>query len=95
MKSQLRVALLSALALTSPSLSFAAGQHLIRVPSTDEAQDRSGVTRAVQFGKGTGITRNEGVRANAYREQTPAESQVTKGQSKTGSPNWQDRALRK
>ena len=96
MKSKsVRIALLSALMLTSPMLSFAAGQHLIRVPGKDEAQDRSGITQAVQYGKGTGMTRNEGVRANAFREQTPAESQVVKDQTKPGHPNRSDKALRK
>ncbi len=65
MKSRFRVALLSALMMTSPLLSFAGGEHVIRTPSKDEAQDRTGITRAVQYGKGTGMTRNQGVRANA------------------------------
>jgi hypothetical protein len=49
MKSQsFRVATLAAAMLTNPLLSFAGGQHLIRTPSKDDAQDRSGITRAVQ-----------------------------------------------
>jgi hypothetical protein len=95
MKSQLRVAMLSALVLTSPLLSFAAGQHLIRVPSNEEMQDRSGITRAVQYGKGTGVTRNQEVSANAFREQTAAESQVVKEQPKSENSNLSDKALRK
>jgi hypothetical protein len=96
MKSKsVRIALLPALMLMSPMIGFAGGQHLIRVPSKDEAQDRSGITPAVQYGKGTGMTRNDGVRANAFREQTPAESQVVKDQTKPGHPNWSDTALRK
>jgi hypothetical protein len=96
MKSQsVRIALLSALILASPVISFGAGQHLIRVPSKDEAQDRSGVTRAVQYGKGTNMTRNEGVRANAFRSQTPEESQVVKNQPKSGWPKWSDPGFRK
>jgi hypothetical protein len=85
----------SAFVLASPMLSFAAGQHLIRVPSKNEAQDRTGITQAVQYGKGTNMTRNEGVRANAFREQTPAESQVVKEKPKSGNPDWGDGALRK
>jgi len=96
MKSKsVRIALLPALMLMSPVIGFAGGQHLIRVPSKDEAQDRSGITPAVQYGKGTGMTRNEGVRANAYREQTPAESQVVKDQAKAGQSKPDDTAFRK
>jgi hypothetical protein len=90
-----RFVLLSAFALTSPVLGLAAGQHLIRVPGKDEAQDRTGVTRAVQYGKGTGMTRDESVKANAFREQTPAESRVVKENLSAAHPNLSDRALRK
>jgi hypothetical protein len=94
MKSRLKVAMF-ALVLTSPVLSFAASQRLIRVPSKEEVQDRSGMTRAVQYGKGTGVTRNQELGANAFREQTPAESQVVKQQPKPEYSNLGDRALRK
>jgi hypothetical protein len=96
MKSRsIRVVLLSALVLTSPMLSFAAGQHLVRVPTKEEMLDRSDVTRAVPQGKGTGRVRVQGIQVNASRSQTAAESQVVKDQSRAGYPNWGDRALRK
>jgi hypothetical protein len=96
MKSQtVRVVLLSAFVFAGPMLSFAAGQHLVRVPTKEEMQDRSDMTRALQPGKGTGMTRNEGVRVNASRAQTPAESQVSKDKPNTGNLNLSDHALRK
>ncbi len=65
----------AALVLVSPSLTFAANQSTgMHVPSKSETQNRDGVTRAVQQGKGSGMTRNQGVRANAYRSLTAAES---------------------
>jgi hypothetical protein len=72
MKSQfVRVALLTAVVLTSPLLTFAGSQAKIHPYSKTEAQDRTGITRAVQQGKGTGISLSDGaIRANAYREQT-------------------------
>ena len=96
MKSQtVRVVLLSTFVLASPMLSFAADQHLVRVPTKEEMQDHSDMTRAVQPGKGAGVTRSEGVSVNASRSQTPAESQVAKDKPSTGNPNWSDHALRK
>jgi hypothetical protein len=96
MKSRsIRMALLSGLLLTSPMLSFAAGQHLVRVPTKEEMQDRSDVTRAVQPGKGTGRVQEQGVQVNESRSQTPAESQVTKDKPNAGQPNWGDHAFRK
>jgi hypothetical protein len=44
-------------------------------------QNREGVTRAVQQGKGSGISRNQGVRANAYRSETEQTSAVAKDNS--------------
>jgi|HubBroStandDraft_4_1064222.scaffolds.fasta_scaffold914563_2 hypothetical protein len=76
-------------------LSFAGGQPKIHRYSPDEGQDRTGITRAVQYGKGTGTTRNDGVQVNAAREQKPAESQVVKEKAKTGNPNYSDPAFRK
>jgi hypothetical protein len=73
MKSQfVRVALLSAAVLTSPLLTFAGGQPAkMHKYSKEDAQDRSGITRAIQQGKGTGMSLSDGtIRANAYREQT-------------------------
>jgi hypothetical protein len=53
-----RVAALAAFILTSPLLIFAAGQPKLHMLSKSEMQDLSGATRAVQQGKGTGMTRN-------------------------------------
>ena len=86
MKSQIiKAALVSAFVLASPVLSFAGGQPA-KMHKNYTSQDRTGVTRAVQQGKGSGLSRNQGVQANANREQTPAESQVAKEQSKPGRP---------
>ena len=86
MKSQMiKAALISAFVLASPMLSFAGGQPA-KMHKDDTTQDRTGTTRAVQQGKGSGLTRNEGVQADAYRAQTPAESQVAKEQSSPGRP---------
>ena len=96
MKSRpIRVALIAAVALTSPLLAFAADRPPIHVPSKTEMQNRDGITRAVQQGKGGGMPRNQEVRANAYRSQTAAENQVVKEKPKTGYPNWGDTAFRK
>jgi len=53
----IRIAVLSACALTSPVLSFAAGQPKLHVLSQSQAQDLPGATRPVQQGKGSGMTR--------------------------------------
>src|SRR5580700_5163473 len=95
MKSQFRIALLSAIVLASPMLSFAGGQPKIHPYSSDDGQDRAGVTRTFQQGKGSGITRSESVQVNASREQKPAESQVAKEKAKSGNPNYGDAAFHK
>jgi len=90
----IRVAVLSSLLLASPAIGFAAGQHLVRAPKPSELQDRSDVTHAVQYGKGTGMTRNEHVLAgNAFRSQTAQDSQTLKDNYRASSLG--DRALRK
>jgi hypothetical protein len=96
MKSRsIRMALLSAFVLGSPLLTFAASQRPIHVPSKDEIQDRTGITRAVQQGKGGGMSRNQVVlRANAYRLQTPEESQAIRDKSDATLPKG-DSAFRK
>jgi len=65
------------------------------MPSKGEIQDGAGITRAVQQGKGGGMSRNEGVRANAYRLQTEDESQTTRDKSAAARPNSGDIAFRK
>jgi hypothetical protein len=74
MKSRsIRVALLSAFVLTSPSLIFAGSQPKLHMLSESEAQDLSGSSRAVQQGKGAGMSRNQAaIPANTDRSQTTA-----------------------
>jgi hypothetical protein len=53
-----RVAVLTALALTSPLLSLAGSQPAkVHVVSKSEMQNRTDITRAVQQGKGSVVTR--------------------------------------
>jgi hypothetical protein len=59
MKSRfIRVAVLSALSLTSPVLIFAAGQPKLHMLSKSQMQDLSGATPALHQGKGAGLSRN-------------------------------------
>jgi hypothetical protein len=97
MKSQsVRLALLSAVVLVTPLLTFAGGQPKIWPVSKAEAQDRTGITRSVNQGKGAGMTRSEGViRANAYREQTAADQSATKAQTVAAHPKTGDPAFTK
>jgi hypothetical protein len=78
----IRVAVLSAFALTSPLLIFAAGQPKVRMISQNELPRPDGATRAVQQGKGSGMSRNDvAIPASADRLQT--------------APNRADSAFRK
>jgi hypothetical protein len=54
-----RVAVLSAFVLTSPLLSFAAGQPKLHMPSKTDGQNVVGATPAVQQGKGSGTMRSQ------------------------------------
>jgi Protein of unknown function (DUF2756) len=91
----IRTAVLSTLVLASPALTLAANQSTgMHVPSQSEMQNRDGVTRAVQQGKGSGMTRSQGVHANAYRSQTAAESRTSSDRSAVGSKPG-DTAFRK
>jgi len=66
----IKVAVLSAFVLTSPLLIFAAGQPKLRLTSQSEMQNLAGATRAVQQGKGSGMTRNHAaIPAGASRSQ--------------------------
>jgi hypothetical protein len=97
MKSQtMKLALVSVFALASPLLTFAGGQPKVRWVSKEEAQDRSGITRAVQQGKGSGMTRSDvAIRANAYRSQTPEESGTAVQQPRAAHSSWNDSAFHK
>jgi hypothetical protein len=90
--SWIKVAVLPACLLTGALLTFAAGQPKVRKVETS---DLSGSMRAVQQGKGGGITRNQ-VRANAYRLQTSAEeSRTARDESGTAHQRWSDSVFRK
>ena len=97
MKAGIRTAALTTLMLASPALSFGGGQPPItRTPTQSEVQDRTGITKAVQSGKGTGITRNDGILSgNAYRSQTAADNGTVKKNSGAPQPNYSDPAFRK
>ena len=93
----IKVALLPTLVLTSALLAFAAGQPKLHMLSKAEMQDLTGATRAVQQGKGGGMSRNQVVlRGNAYRSQTAAdESRTLKDGSVGANSNSHDAAFRK
>jgi hypothetical protein len=83
MKSQsIRVAVFSAFVLTSPLLIFAAGQPKLHTPGKSAIQDLSAAPRAVQQGKGGGMSRKQEVLP------APAESAAAR-------PNSGDTAFRK
>jgi hypothetical protein len=77
MKRSIRVTTLSLLALASSLFVFAGGQPPIR-PSPSEAQDVQGATRAVQQGKGGGMSRNQTVTSDANRAQTAQDSRAVR-----------------
>jgi hypothetical protein len=92
----IKLALLPALVLTSALLAFAAGQPKLHMLSKAEMQDLTGATRAVQQGKGGGMSRNQvALRGNAYRSQTADESRTLKDGSVGANPNGHDAAFRK
>jgi hypothetical protein len=98
MKPQImKLALVSTFVLASPLLTFAGGQPAkMRPYSKEEMQDPTGITRAVQQGKGSGMTRSEvQIRANAYRSQTAEGSAATVQQSTAAHSNWNDSAFHK
>ena len=93
----IRLTLLTAVVLTSPVLMFAGGQPAkVRTLTKAEMQDRTGITRAVQQGKGAGMSLSQTViRANAYREQTAADQSATKAQTVAAHPKTGDPAFTK
>jgi hypothetical protein len=92
----IRTVVLSTLVLASPSFTFAAKQSTgMHVPSQSEMQNRDGVTRNAQQGKGSGLTHSQGVHANAYRSQTAAESPAISEKSGAVGSKSVDTAFRK
>jgi len=97
MKSRsIKIALLSAVAVANPFF-LAAGTKPVKasVPETGRPENTAVVTRALQQGKGSGLTRAQGIQANAWREQTPADSAALNGPSAPAHPNYSDSAFRK
>jgi len=91
----IRIAMVATLALVCP-LTIAASQSTgMHVPTKSEMQNRDGVSRAVQQGKGSGRTRNTEVRANAYRSRTAGENPTVKDGSGVADSNRGDIAFRK
>jgi hypothetical protein len=97
MKSRsIKLAFLSAFVLTSPLLTFAGGQSAkVYTPAKDEARSSEGIARAVQQGKGSGMTRSQVVvRANAWRVETTDSPAPVQRPGTTG-PNYNDTAFKK
>jgi len=86
-----KIALLAALALTNPLLTFA-GEQPAKERNTTSTEDLSGTSRAVPQGKGTGVTRPQEVPADAYRAEK-AEDATAK--TPAVRPNPGDSAFRK
>jgi hypothetical protein len=91
------LALLSVFVLVTPLLTFAGGQPAkMRWVSKEEAQDRTGITRSINQGKGAGMTLSQRViRANAYREQTADDRSATTAQTVAVHPKAGDPAFTK
>ena len=89
----IRMTLLTAVVLTTPVLTFAGGQPAKGLVAYKQVtQDRTGIARAVQQGKGSGNSQSQAViRANAYRAETVADRQPVRTQPATQA----DTAFRK
>lgn len=90
-----RLILISAYLIASPLVVLAGGQPKVHRVTKQEEQDRTGISRAVQQGKGGGKSvSSQIIRANAYRSETPEESRnVVQPSSKRSS--WNDSAFHK
>jgi hypothetical protein len=75
-------------------LAFAGNQTPIH-PTRTEAQDVQGATPAVQYGKGTGMTRNQTAPANANRVQTAQDSGKVRTDADPATTPVRDSAYRK
>jgi hypothetical protein len=92
----IRTAVLSACVLVSPVLSLAAQPARVGIVAKAQAPDPADVTKAVQFGKGTGMTRNDRTfNGNAYRSQTADENGKVRNNSVDRHPNYSEKAFRK
>ena len=73
----IKMALISAIALTNPLLTLAGGQPAkVQTVEKNEPQHFAGAARAVQPGKGTGISRDQVVRTDADRVQTAKDTSI-------------------
>ncbi len=81
MNRSIRLTMLSGFVLASPLLTFGGQSTGMPAPNgaQNDVQNQSGVTRAVQWGKGTGMSRlTRTVPANANRAQTAQEQGVVR-----------------
>jgi len=87
----------SALVLTSTVAVFGAGQPAkVRMLNKREMQDVAGAGKAIQQGKGAGMTRKEETsEPNASREQRDDERDVIASTAKPVHVNFSDSAFRK
>lgn len=92
----IRTAVIGACVLASPVLSLAGQPAKVGIVTKAQAPDPANVTKAVQFGKGTGMTRkDETLSGNAYRSQTADDKGKVKNNSGDQRPSYSDAALRK
>jgi|HubBroStandDraft_2_1064218.scaffolds.fasta_scaffold1509652_1 hypothetical protein len=92
----IRAVVFGACALASPVVNLAAQSAKVGIVVKAEAPDPVDVTKAVQFGKGTGMTRkDETLSGNAYRSQTADDQGKVKNNSGERQPNYRDAAFRK
>lgn len=93
----MRVAVLCAVTLAIPALTFAGSKGgTVRMLTKKEMQDISGSTPAVQQGKGAGLTRNEsGPRGGAYLSQIAEAGLSANDDCRACRPNVKDSAFRK
>jgi hypothetical protein len=91
----IKVMLLSAFAMASPLLTLA-GDRAVPPSGRDHAQDRTEIGRALQQGKGTGMSLSPVfIGANASRVQTAEEKSVVKAQPVAPGSNLSDTAFHK
>jgi hypothetical protein len=91
------IALVSAFALANPLLSFAGGQRAKEIAQNNIAADQPRVSssRAWQAGKGSGLTREQQVSANAYRSETAQDSETVADHAGQTGARWDDPAFHK
>jgi hypothetical protein len=91
----LRTAMLATMVLVSPAVSLAAASGKVGIVRRAEAPNPADLTKAVQFGKGTGMTRNDQtLKGNAFRSQTDQDRGAVRSNSDR-RPNSGDFAFRK